>query len=1115
MAEVQLRSLRVQAELDASAYVASAAQMEAADKRIVNSNREVAAAVSQMDTKLSQAGDAFEKLKRQFVEGYSATINMGRSLDTVNRGLETGKLSAAQAERAIEGIVRKYGRLADMSQVAAQAQAKGQVQILQAVERANAALQRQGALTAANSNKAYGRERADAMNVAFQLQDVAVTAAMGMSPMTIALQQGTQIAGILGPMGAAGAVEALRSAVVSLLNPVSLLSVGLVGAAAAAVQYLGPLITDGETANEKLKRQLDLIDQVASKWGDALPALKAYNDERKRGEELEQQRQAVSAAIDLTWAGARDTIRDFNIEVQDAITSLTQAGVASDDLIAVQNAWQRLTDRVDAGKASYEDVRAAKTTLALLMNQNLIPTTDRMTEAWERLVKIIDEASGRSRRLAADLNDPLAKYDEMRKKGEEYTKRLLITQKALHDRYNPVNIPEGTRIPIPQPRPSPFPMIDEEPEKKQLSTYEQLAQAQQQRIDNLRHEIQIAGLAVDVQARLRAEYQAEAEYRRQIAAAGGTVNDAEIAKLRELAAEHERLNQALSARRLQQSQQDQIDALRLEADLIGASAEVRARETAIYQANLQLRQAGINLASQEAQAYRNTAAAIAESRLEIERQQAAYNSMQQAGSSAIDALVTGTGSLKDRIRSAGESLTKWLTEIAIANPLKNALLGTNLPTFSDLMAGKPMVPQAGVTSTATMTVTAGTVMINGMPVGMPGGFPGVPGSNMSGGLADLIFGKTDGTSSSPFAAASNVAKVLPAANQNSLASQGDLIAEVMAAKQNPFSSVLANAGTTKTGVPLSEIRAGNLTAYVNSQYAGNFQGFINELQARGYQINSIGGYNYRTIAGSTRLSNHAFGNAIDINPTLNPVTYPGRGQPMISNMPADVSDLAAKWGLSWGGDWRTKKDPMHFEVAKGAKPIQADQFNSALKSMTKTTQEVTPDIASLGTASSDTANTITDTLGKLAQPGQMPQIPLGGMQAGDSGLGGFGLIGGIFKLIGGLFGFADGTDFAPGGLSIVGERGPELVRLPRGSQVIPNHRIDTWKDGKWESGRQEVEVKVRVEMGRDGNLQAYVRDQASAVVNSRVPAYLDTYSRDVLPTHLEKYGRDPWGRGGS
>lgn len=37
--------------------------------------------------------------------------------------------------------------------------------------------------------------------------------------------------------------------------------------------------------------------------------------------------------------------------------------------------------------------------------------------------------------------------------------------------------------------------------------------------------------------------------------------------------------------------------------------------------------------------------------------------------------------------------------------------------------------------------------------------------------------------------------------------------------------------------------------------------------------------------------------------------------------------------------------------------------------------------------------------------------------------------------------FAGGTSFAPGGMALVGERGPELINLPRGSQVIPNHAL--------------------------------------------------------------------------
>jgi hypothetical protein len=44
--------------------------------------------------------------------------------------------------------------------------------------------------------------------------------------------------------------------------------------------------------------------------------------------------------------------------------------------------------------------------------------------------------------------------------------------------------------------------------------------------------------------------------------------------------------------------------------------------------------------------------------------------------------------------------------------------------------------------------------------------------------------------------------------------------------------------------------------------------------------------------------------------------------------------------------------------------------------------------------------------------------------------------------------FANGTNFAPGGLSLVGERGPELVNLPRGSQVFPNSTLNNGLGGE-------------------------------------------------------------------
>jgi hypothetical protein len=50
--------------------------------------------------------------------------------------------------------------------------------------------------------------------------------------------------------------------------------------------------------------------------------------------------------------------------------------------------------------------------------------------------------------------------------------------------------------------------------------------------------------------------------------------------------------------------------------------------------------------------------------------------------------------------------------------------------------------------------------------------------------------------------------------------------------------------------------------------------------------------------------------------------------------------------------------------------------------------------------------------------------------------------------------FATGTNFAPGGMALVGERGPELVNLPRGSQVIPAGRTASMMGGMG----QQVEV---------------------------------------------------------
>lgn len=129
-------------------------------------------------------------------------------------------------------------------------------------------------------------------------------------------------------------------------------------------------------------------------------------------------------------------------------------------------------------------------------------------------------------------------------------------------------------------------------------------------------------------------------------------------------------------------------------------------------------------------------------------------------------------------------------------------------------------------------------------------------------------------------------------------------------------------GATKTvagGLSITTLKTrSGKTFQVNSKYAKNFAGFIADLEATGYQIRSIGGYSDRNIAGTNTKSWHALGVAIDINPAQNPVTQGAPGRAPTTDMPANINEIANKWGLGWGGKWTgSKQDAMHFSLGEG------------------------------------------------------------------------------------------------------------------------------------------------------------------------------------------------------
>ncbi len=78
--------------------------------------------------------------------------------------------------------------------------------------------------------------RFNTANIAAQFQDIGVTASMGMNPLVIAMQQGTQLSAILNSMESP--LKGIAIAFRQIINPVALLSIGIVGLVAAGIQMV-------------------------------------------------------------------------------------------------------------------------------------------------------------------------------------------------------------------------------------------------------------------------------------------------------------------------------------------------------------------------------------------------------------------------------------------------------------------------------------------------------------------------------------------------------------------------------------------------------------------------------------------------------------------------------------------------------------------------------------------------------------------------------------------------------------------------------------------------------------------------------------------------------------
>lgn len=230
-----------------------------------------------------------------------------------------------------------------------------------------------GAKRVATSMRASSMQTA---NLAAQLNDIGVQLAGGTSPFQIALQQGTQINQVLGQQGVRGAVGLLAGSFASLVNPVSLATIAIIGLGGAAIQYFTELLSSGEKSEETLKREADLIQGVAKEWGDALPALKAYADERARLNGETQIQEATNLQIEEIFRDAKAQVTDLRAGLGALIVDLQQAGASDIEIIRVQKAFEAFSDAIENNRDSAKENKELLAALATVYINSGVPAAN-------------------------------------------------------------------------------------------------------------------------------------------------------------------------------------------------------------------------------------------------------------------------------------------------------------------------------------------------------------------------------------------------------------------------------------------------------------------------------------------------------------------------------------------------------------------------------------------------------------------------------------------------------------------------------------------------------------------------------------------------------------------
>lgn len=639
---------------------------------------------------------------------------------------------------------------------------------------------------------------------------------------------------------------------------------------------------------------------------------------------------------------------------------------------------------------------------------------------------------------------------------------------------------------------------------------------------------------------------------------GISLTPQQTANLKALGEQMAALKSQNSASSMLQDQQSTIGRLQLERQLIGSTTAEREKALAVYDAEQQMIQKGINLNTQQAAAIRANAAATAQLKLENERISAAYTEVQNSAATAIDTLVQGAVTVgnnwKDTFKNILQGFLNTFTQLAVANPLKNMLLGTNLPTITDLFNGGTSATP-GTTTTGTMTVSAATVLVNGAIPGIPGLTPGATnttlgqflGATPTNGVRPSL--TPAGIVNSPVSAASNPA-IAGLLNDPSLASRVSSVGG-MPTGLSPNEALTWNHFASQ-GMQPHQISAvmGNLKAESAFNPAavgdgGNAFGLA-QWNDRGPAMKAFVGSDWASDPkGQLNFMSHEF--ATTENPAYQRLmasqnVEQANAAMMSFERPSGFSLTNPQNGHNYSGRLSASQDYMN--RASSSSLPGTEEASSALSKLATNSAKASTDISGLSTgadtaakALSTSSQSVSSSVGTLATT--TAEIPaqtgnLFSTMTSSIGSGFSSLFSGIGSLFSGLFANGDAFSggrvipFASGGvvsgptpfpmrggaMGLMGEAGAEAIMpLRRG----PDGKLGVSMHGGVSSGSRQQQVTQNIRMETTIKVEGVgdkdLMQKIEKGVDEKVNHGFKQFSRDQLPGRVREIQSDKWARG--